>query len=174
MSDFVNPFALKANEYKRDIDVLKNAIEDTAIYLHTTTGKPLDTCKSYIKKQLQPGGRFAFKDRKITYLSKNDIGDREEYTTTLSRYFSDVRKNEEILAPTGTTYLPAKVKRSKLSDYQKENVRIRGVAKKEMFKAVSSIRSRKNKRLHFYNVPANLKNPLIYSFLKIKNQQGIN
>lgn len=135
MSDFVNPFALNASEYKRDIDVLKNAIEDTAIYLHTTTGKPLDACKSYIKQQLQPGGRFAFKDRKITYLSKNDVGDREECTTTLSRYFSDVRKNEEILAPTGTTYLPAKVKRSKLSDYQKENVRMRGVAKKEMFKA---------------------------------------
>ncbi len=135
MTDFVNPFVLDKSEYKRDIDFLKNAVQDTALYLHTAFNKPLPECIDYVRRQLQPGGRFEFKDRKIVYLDKDENGDSEEKTTTVSRYFASVRKDNEILAPTGTTYYSPKVKRSKLSNYQGENVRLRGVAKKEMFKA---------------------------------------
>ena len=135
MSKNKNPFILDADDYKRDIGVLNNAVKDTANYLHMSTGKDFKACVDYVRKQLAPGGRFAYVDKKITFLERTEEGDRAKREEGLATYFQRVVKTEEILSPTGTTYLNPKVKRSLLADYQKDNVALRGVAKKQKFTA---------------------------------------
>lgn len=139
MSDEVldnNPFVLPKPEYTRDIAVIRHYINDGALYLHKMSGKPLEQCEAFIRESLQPGGQFEFKDPEVHFLLRKDNGDRVKAKTTLSNYINDAVKNNELIAPTLTTYLPASKVSSLLVDFIDINVKKRGVAKKAQFKAM--------------------------------------
>lgn len=131
----INPFVLEKEDYKRDISFLKHTVQDVTKFLSVMTGDSPEKCSQFIKDSLRPGGRFEFKDPKIVYLERNEWGDRHEKEGTLLGYLTDSIKNEELIAPTLTTYLNPKVKKSMLVDFVDENVAIRSRAKKQMFAA---------------------------------------
>lgn len=133
--DFVNPFVKPREEYKRDLNVRTHYVEDTALYLSKMTGQPLEKCREYVKKNLQKGGKFEFKDPTVFYLERGENGDREKKVGTMSQYIGESIKGNHLIAPTFTTYLPVTVKQSLLVDYIDSNVAARSVAKKAMFKA---------------------------------------
>ncbi len=130
-----NPFVLDTKEYKRDLNVLKHYVEDTANYLAKMTGRGYKDCVDFIRTQLRPGGQFEFKDPTVYYLQRNEQGDREKKEGKLSVYINDAIKEEHLIAPTLTTYLPAKTKTSLLVTFIDGNVKARGVAKKAQFAA---------------------------------------
>lgn len=132
---FDNPFVLPVQEYKRDLEVFKHYLQQVAAYLCIMTGCEESVAMEFIKKQLQPDGQFPFKDPKVKYLERNAQGDREYKETTLSRYIGESIRNDEIIAPTFTTYIPPNQKQSLLALFIDENVKQRSVAKKAMFKA---------------------------------------
>lgn len=130
-----NPFLLEKEEYQRDLMFLKHYVEDAAKYLSISTGDPIEKCTKFVKDVLKPGGAFEFKDPKIVYLERIDYADRVKKEGTLLQYLADSIKNEELIAPTLTTYVNPKVKKSLLVDFVDENIAIRSRAKKEMFTA---------------------------------------
>lgn len=130
-----NPFVLPKKEYKRDINVLKHYVQDTATYLAQMTGRPLNECLSFVRDQVRPGGQFEFKDPQIVYMERGENGDREKKLGKLSVYLNEAIREKELIAPTLTTYIPASKKKSLLVDFIDGNVKARGVAKKAMFKA---------------------------------------
>lgn len=130
-----NPFVLDVTEYKRDINVLSHYITHTARYLSLRTGRPYAEALEYVRENVKPAGRFPFKDPQVTFNERKDNGDREQKTGSLTGYIFDSIKNEELIVPTFTTYIPPHVQKSFLAEYIEQNVADRGRAKKAMLKA---------------------------------------
>ena len=141
-----NPFVRKADEYVRDLSIMKHNVEDHAAYLSKMTGKDYKYCLDYVIRQFKSGGKFEFKDPSITYLERNEYGDRELKEGKLLEYINYGVENNHHIAPTLTTYLNSKQKKSLTVGYIESNIRIRNIAKKEMFAAKMS----KNKRLQLF------------------------
>jgi hypothetical protein len=135
MSHFENPFVLKASEYKRDLRVLEHYVQDSALFLSKMTGRDIAHSKAFVRTQLSPGGKFPFVDPKIQYLERGEHGDRELMDGTFLRYLKESIARKDIITPPLTMMYSPLVKKSWLSDEVVENVRIRGVAKKEKFQA---------------------------------------
>lgn len=133
-----NPFVLETAQYKRDINVLKHYVEDTAGYLAKMTQRSYQECVAFVRSQLKPDGQFAFKDPTVLYLGRDDNGDRKKKTTTLSAYIGEAIREGELIAPTLTTYLSPVKKKSLLVDFIDANVKARGAAKKAQFSAKKS------------------------------------
>lgn len=132
-----NLFAKKAEEYKRDCDVIKHYVDHATQMLHLSTGRPSDECRQYVEENMQPGGKFAIKDPDVIFFHRQPNGDRIKRKAKLTRYLSHTLENKELLAPTFTTYLHPTVKESVLSGYADGNVKLRGKAKKQMFQAIA-------------------------------------
>jgi len=132
---FQNAFVLHPSQYKRDLNSLKHYVEDSAFYLHTSTGASMEECRLFIQDCLRPGGQFEFKDPKVEYLYRAENGDRVRGETTMSRYLGDSIRKNELIAPTLTTYTHPNEKESLLGIYIGGNVKKRSSAKKAMFAA---------------------------------------
>lgn len=130
-----NPFVLNKEDYKRDIDFRKHYVNDVSLFLSKMTGDPVEKTRQFVLSNLAPGGLFEFKDPSIVYFDRGENGDRVEKQGTLLNYIRESVQNEEIIAPTFTTYLPVKQKQSILVEFVDENVAIRSRAKKAMFAA---------------------------------------
>lgn len=133
---YQSPFRLQAEEYERDIDIVEGYIEQTAHYIHTVTGDPIEVCADYVINALDKGGdlEHTFPRCKI-YVRNQKTGDREERHVTIDKLFRMVIEREIINSPSLTFYLPEKIKRSKLSEFMEMNVKKRGVVKGQMFDA---------------------------------------
>ena len=128
-------FIKPVEEYKRESDLLSYYVDAASNYLTISTGKPLEECRTFVKDNLKPGGLFPFKDPKVQYLDREENGDRVRKETTLNRYLRSSVQENEIIAPTFTTYVSAEKDRSLLSIYIETNVAKRDVAKIAYFKA---------------------------------------
>lgn len=133
-----NLFAKDASEYKRDCDVLGHYVTQASQMLHISTGFPIEECREYVKTQIRPDGRFALQDPTVVFFHRQPNGDRQRRKAPLSRFLSHTLENNELLAPTFTTYVHPAVKESVLSGYADGNVKLRGKAKKQMFAAIAN------------------------------------
>lgn len=159
-----NPFVLKPQDYKRDIDVLRHYIDQAAVYLAKMTGKSYADSFNYVKKNLGPNGRFPFKDPKITYTERNEHGDRELKEGTLSQYLHMTIKEGDIIAPTMTCYFHPKKKKSLFAVYIGEGKKRRNKAKKEMFTAEMA----QGAALKAKDLAVAMEQGRIYSFKKVE------
>jgi hypothetical protein len=132
-----NPFVLPTSSYKRDINVIKHYIEDTARYVSLMYGCPIEEATDFVRKQIKPGGggQFEFKDPKVELLERQSNGDRMLVEMPLSEYIGDSIKKGHLIAPTLTTYMSPKEKQSMLVDFIDTNVKARSTAKKAYFAA---------------------------------------
>jgi transcriptional/translational regulatory protein YebC/TACO1 len=130
-----NLFLKDAKAYKRDIDPFKNYIEQTAFYLSKMKGKDEEYYSRVLRERLITKKDTGFNNPVVDYYERNEVGDKYPTQTNLSGYIKSVIANDEILAPTFTSYLPPKVERSLLVDFIDENKRLRNLAKKAGFKA---------------------------------------
>ena len=150
--DFNNPFLLPNEHYQRDINPVKHYVEQAAKYLSISKGINIEDCKVQIINKLgpkysallrnggfQPNSQESFpklKDPVVTYLYRDaDIGDRYIEQIPLSRYINDIIKEDEIMAPTMTTYMSSKKRQSILALDIDDKVRLRNIAKRAMFAA---------------------------------------
>lgn len=138
MSDnniFGNFFARPEGSYSREVAVHEYYVQDQALYLSTMTGRPIAETKQFVLDQLKPGAPTAFKSPAVTYLTREENGDRAEKRDTLWNYLRNALKDEQIIAPTFTTYVSTKKNKSLLAGYVEDNIAGRNKAKKEMFVA---------------------------------------
>lgn len=132
---FENPFTPARETYVRSVNPVKDYIEQAAFFLSRNTGISKEESIEYVKKltlgKEYPTVRFP----QIHYLKRGENGDRAPMCQSLLGYIRESVVEDEIIAPTLTTYLPPKVKKSILVDYIEENIKKRSRAKKAMFAA---------------------------------------
>lgn len=132
-----NPFVLPNEEYTRNIDPVKNAVEDYTTYLQTKHGISHEEARQFVTSTLMPGGCFEFKDKMMTLLERKENGDRELVKKPVRRFIADIIKRDLIVAPTWTVYLPSSVRSSFLGENIELGIADRNKAKKAMYHAES-------------------------------------
>ena len=132
---FESPFAYSAEHYKRQIDPVNQYLKQSASYLSIMTGRNIEECSSYVKNAINNNTIKNIVDPKVSYLERQDNGDREVKETTLIEYITTALKEQDLIAPTLTTYINPKIKESLLVNYVEDNIAARGVAKKAEFAA---------------------------------------
>ena len=130
-----NPFVLEPQDYRRDLDFIRHYVEDCAFFLNVSTDAPYQECYNYIKKNIRPDGKFPLKDPRIRYLERINYEDRVMKEGTLLGYLRQALDNQDVIAPTFTTYISALKEPSLLSEFIDENIAVRNKAKHEMFAA---------------------------------------
>lgn len=130
-----NHFVLPKEEYSRDLNILNHYVEDSALYLHKRTGKSLDVCRDYVKRNTAPGGKLGITDPDVMSLTKHKPGHREKEQLKLSAYLRDMEDNDRIVSPTMAVYYNPTVKPSLSSDFIGINIQRRNESKHAMFSA---------------------------------------
>lgn len=131
VKDFKMPFMLSDDEYKRDINPIRDYIHQASLYLSRVKNIDIQTAENWIKEQLKQTAKVPV----IEYSERQENGDKQIKKTTLLKYIKDSLDHQEIIAPTLTTYISADKKESILSSYASENIKARSIAKKAMFAA---------------------------------------
>lgn len=126
-----NVFLKPKEFYQREINPIGQYVEQTAFYLHKMSGKDLESCKNYLKTNIQQKRFEGIDDPRVNYFERNEVGDRYQHQTRLSKYINDTVTNKDLLAPTFTTYLHPSKKKSLLVDFIDGNVARRAKFKKE-------------------------------------------
>ena len=126
-------FFKEPQNYTEKLDPLKEYIRQVTFYIQTKHKVDEDKAKQIatdiLKKHL--------KDKAVKYFSRAENGDKSPQDTTLLKYIYSAIKENKILTPTFTTYLPKSTNNSILSQFINQNVKIRSQAKKEAQKAKS-------------------------------------
>ena len=125
-----NYFLLPEEDYQRAINPIQDWIKQTAFYAAKMTGKPLEACIAHLRKKLN-NKEIHFNNPKVIHYQRGENSDRFESESSLTQYLANTVKNNEILAPTLTTYLHPSVKRSMLSEFIFEGVAQRKIYKKK-------------------------------------------
>ena len=132
-----NVFVLPDNQYVRAVDPVGQYINQAAHYLSIKSGDAFETCLKWVQDSIKQKSFTGIKDPKIVFYERGDNEDRVKQECSLSGYIYSAIKQDLIIAPTLTCYLPPKVKKSLLVGYVKDNIKGRSVAKKLWFKALS-------------------------------------
>ena len=130
-----NHFVLPVDQYRRQIDMLKYAQEQKALYLSIMTGDDYDTCHQWVRTAEGKGGVVERKEPRVLALTRHTEGNREKETITFDQLLDDVKRRNMIMSPSMTVYYHPKEKKSILAKFININVKGRGKAKKEMFAA---------------------------------------
>jgi len=131
-----NPFVLTPDDYTRDIDPVRHAIEQYSSYLQIQTNQPESVCREFVTKSFGQGGVFQFKDKKMKVARRDDTGDRALEETSVLKYLAEVKSRKLILAPTWTAYKSTEEQESFLAKNIAGNISLRNVAKKKMYAAL--------------------------------------
>lgn len=129
-----NPFYQDISEYQRELEIVNPLMRDTALYLASMTGDDLDKCLAYVQSTMAPGGKFELNDPKTMILDKGENGDREKKVVRFSQYLGRVKKQNLLLSPSMTVYLPEEIRASTHAKYIEEGVANRKAVKKEQMR----------------------------------------
>lgn len=129
-----NPFMRSVDEYHRNLEIVDPAMQDSALYLSSMTGDSYDQCLTYVKEAFSPEGEFPLDDPKTLILNKNMEGDRTKKVVTFNQFLGRVKKQELLLSPSMTVYMPETVRQSTHALYIEEGVRNRKATKGEQMR----------------------------------------
>lgn len=134
VSDERNPFVLVESSYTRDIHPVKHAIDQYAFSIHLQFDVPYTHARAWVVEQFR-NKRFDVRNPTIRFMLRGENGDRDPFEMPITKYIDEVIRDEEILAPTMTTYIATKKYESVLAGYILMNIKKRSTAKKAMFAA---------------------------------------
>jgi len=130
-----DPFVLSRDEYQRDLNVMKDYVEQNALYLCLMEGGSVEEAKQFIISLISPGGEYEFKDPVLHHTVRDPNGDRRVAQSGYMQYINDAIRQNDIIAPTLTRYMHPSVFESPLVKSIDRNVAKRKVNKKAMFVA---------------------------------------
>lgn len=129
-----NYFLKELDFYVREINPIRQYVDQTSFYLSRMSGKTSAVCREHVIKNMKdPEGQA--RDPMVTFFQRDDTLDKFVTSDRLSNYINEVVTNGEILAPTLTTYVPVTERKSILVDFIDANTARRTMAKKAAFKA---------------------------------------
>jgi len=137
--DLDNPFIKPASAYTRDINILRQYINDATWFLYKNTKKPMAECEAFVLQQIAPDGPTPMTDPKVYVLEKDDTLDRHRTSSTFLKHLHTAVQEKAIMSPTLAQYdNPIIHGRSPLATLTINNIKARKVIKKEMFAAQSA------------------------------------
>ena len=110
-----------------NLNPVKNALEQLQIYVAKTYDLDTDAAKLLTKKIIKDNNP---KNPIVTYNNKNEVGDMETVTNTLTGYLKDTIDDGNIIVPSFTNYIHPSKKLSYHSDFLFQNVALRSSDKK--------------------------------------------
>lgn len=128
-------FLKPAEFYQRDVNPLGHYVEQNSFYLSKVTGRPIERCRSFVRQGIRQKTFKGVVDPVIHHFERDEHGDREPTCNKLSSYISDAGKQNLILVPTFTAYIPTSQKESLLVEFVDGNVKKRSINKKAAAKA---------------------------------------
>lgn len=128
-------FVRDIDEYQRDFDIQESYYRQTALGLARKFNRPFEECLDYVKTVTSSDALLGFEDPPMKYIGRDDNGDRQFMVTSFLKFLNTVEKNDLIMSPSMTVYLPPKVKRSLSAKYIRVNVANRNRQKHEKFLA---------------------------------------
>ena len=129
MSD-LNPFVRSNAEYVRTLDVLGNASEDAAHYLHVKHGHSMDTCRAFIQKTIGEGGKLQVTHSSVRLTKRLPNGDRVKHSMHFDTLLKGVDKTNSIFSPNMVVYDAPEKNRSFLGEFIDNKMAARKVVKK--------------------------------------------
>lgn len=124
-------FKRELNEYHNNLNPIKHYLQQASTFLSKryglTKAEALNEVKSIIKEK-------GLKDPVVTYYFRDDNGDIEKATDTLSGYIKDVIETNRIIAPSFTVYKNPEEHKSIHAKYLHRNVALRKADKKAAHK----------------------------------------
>jgi len=123
---FINPI----ESYKRDIDPLEGYLNQSAFYVSKMLDLSLEEARVYVRDKNNEN----IKNPTVEYYHRKENKDVEKSKIGLKQYIDNVVTNEEILAPTFTSYMNPKKEVSMLVGFLEQNISLRSKAKKLAFK----------------------------------------
>lgn len=131
-----NQFIKEIDTYQRNIDPAKHYVEQMSLLVQMQTNWPIEQCEQYVKGKIASSPRV--NNPVVRYYQREENGDRHEKQARLTDFIQEIVDQNEILAPSFTTYKHASHKVSLISIYAKGNAIKRGVIKKKAFAAKSA------------------------------------
>ena len=130
-----NIFVKPTKDYKRDLDIIKHYIDQSATYLSKVNNVPYEVAVNFIKKQLGKEGKFAFNPPGVIYTDKNEHGDKIEKRSNMYSYLKESIDRKNLISPTLTTYKNIDEEESMFNGFIDDNIKKRGSFKKLEAKA---------------------------------------
>lgn len=125
-----NYFVHPDESYTRNIDPIENYLIQVAKYIQIKTKKSTEECRAIAKGIIQNNVTGNVRNPVVKYLERSENGDKYSKQVKLYEYITGIIKENEILAPTFTTYLHPSIKVSILSSFIEGNVKQRSISKK--------------------------------------------
>lgn len=129
-----NVFIRPDDQYARDINPIKHYVDQAALFLSIETGEPIESCRKYVQDFVKSPDS-GVTNPVVLYIDTKDNGDKVDRATTLVDYIYSLVKDNDIVAPTMTTYVSSTIKKSVFSKFIDRNAKVRSAAKKEAFAA---------------------------------------
>jgi hypothetical protein len=126
-------FILPVDEYKRDIDPIGQYIEQQSQFLHIMEDISLEEAETFVKKTIGKEGKYPIINPMVTYVRKDEYGDRVKDRTSLLGYINSTLKENEVLTATFTTFVSQDKKLSYISEYVDHQIPKRKKLKKLQF-----------------------------------------
>lgn len=127
-----NYFKRNPNEYERNILPFKEYIKQASMYVHKRNGISLEEARALVLGKIKVNNTI---NPTVRYHSRKSNGDIIETTLKMTDYLKDVVENDELVAPSLTSYVhPSKIQ-SVHGEFLMYNVKERSRYKKEAFKA---------------------------------------
>lgn len=124
-------FKKDLKEYKMNLNPIGNAIKQIRKFIEKVHKVPEEESLALTKKLIKD---HKAKNPIVTYYNKNEVGDMEKTTTTLSNYISEVAKDGNVIVPSFTVYTHPSKKKSIHSEFLFQNVIKRTEDKHNAFK----------------------------------------
>lgn len=115
------------NEYVSKMNPLRSYLEQLTYYIKTKKGLDHNTAEDIAKQII----RKHYKDPDMVYFGRDENGDKIVERGSLYNYISTNIREDRLIAPTLTTYVPRSEKKSMLSEYTSGNTKARSLIKKQ-------------------------------------------
>lgn len=125
-----NVFVLPDESYNRHIDPVTDYIKQSAWLVSRLKNIDYEEAEKKVKDIIKQKKFNRIHNPVVRYAERQENGDRVEQQTTLLSYIKSSVKQNELIAPTLTTYFPHNEKQSLLVDYVENNIKQRSIVKK--------------------------------------------
>ncbi len=129
-TNMTDNFINHIEEYQRDIKPLEGYLEQMSFYVSKMRSIPIEEAKQYVRDKNQGN----IHNPTVQYYQRDENKDTHLTSTGLKQYIDNVVDNDELIAPTFTTYMKPDKEKSLLSGFLAQNVKLRSASKKAAFK----------------------------------------
>lgn len=150
-----NPFMRETKDYIRRLDVIAEAIEESAYHLHIQTRKPIEECKEFVSKNIKEDGKFPIKPKQIQMTKRKSNGDRVKWNMDADKLLKGIGDTKSIFSPNMVVYDNPEKNLSFLSAFIDNKMETRNVMKKK--EAIAKKEMKTDAAIYFGNQQVNAK-----------------